>query len=91
MDLSTQRPPNGAVYGEVRIGRVSRHRQHTHTVVSHQTPNLRGHGGRRQHLQTTRNFAQFSCATLYPFAFCDDAGTAVRQRGARQGAKWRSQ
>lgn len=64
MELTTQRPPNGAVYGEVRIGRGSRRRQHRHAVVSHLTPNSRGHGGLIAQLRTPRNFAQFSGLTL---------------------------
>lgn len=58
MEPSTQRPPNGAVYGEVRIGRGSRHRQHRHAVVSHPTPNTQGGRGHNEQLSDAEKFCR---------------------------------
>ncbi len=70
MELSTQRPPNGAVYGEVRIGRGSRHRQHRHAVVSHPTPNTQHTGGRGHigALSDDEEFCPVLVCSARPFA-----------------------
>lgn len=74
MEPCTQRPPNGAVYGEVCIGRGSRHRQHRHAGGFPPHTQHTGETGADRRTLVRRNFAQFWCGVLDLLPPSSDAG-----------------
>lgn len=60
----SHRFPNGARYEVFGIGPRCSQRQHTHAVVSHQTPNLQGAGDRAQRLGVVKILPTFWGRTL---------------------------